>query len=267
MPLLNSAETLMGPRPELISTMKDKAKKGKARRRRRGVFAGLFLALLCIGAMPAWGVEPYSIEPAQLNPKDHLPGALADKVDQRGWRLSTEVDGLKVSICEVYWVKAASVQERRPGSKSPSHYGDLEPGTLVGVIRFLPEASEDFREDFHDQKLEPGYYSMRYAPQSKGDLSEVLLLSPASADRAAERVLSPDELERRSKLASGTPEPALLSLVPPESSKEKAPSVRMDDEGTCIFQVNLPVKSGAGSRHQAALAVILVTPRKEAGGS
>lgn len=257
----------MGPRSGLISRMKDNATRGKARRRRRGVFAGLFLALLCIGAVPAWAVEPYSIEPAQLNPKDHLPGALADKLDQRGWRLSTEVDGLKVSICEIFWVKAANVQERRPESKSPSHYGDLEPGTLVGVIRFLPEASEDFREDFHDQKLEPGYYSMRYAPQVKGDVSEVLLLSPATADRAAERVLSPDELERRSKLASGTREPALLSLVPPESSKEKAPSVRMDDEGTCIFQVNLPVKSGAGSRHEAALAVILVTPRKEGGGS
>jgi hypothetical protein len=250
----------------------------KARRRRRGVIAGLSLALVFIAALPAFGVEPYSVEPVQLNPKDILASApaskvpsnkglldmaLADRLDPQGWRLFTYGNGLKVTICEVFLVKAASVQDRQAGAKP--HYGDLEPGSLVGVIHFLPETDEDYREDFHDQKLEPGYYSMRYAPRPNGDPSEVLLLSPARADREAERELSPDELERRSRLASGTREPAVLSLVPPELTKEDAPIVRMDDQGTCILQVKLTAKSSGGSPREATLAVILVTPRKGEG--
>ena len=62
---------------------------------------------------------------------------------------------------------------------------------------------------------------MRYAPQLKGDPSDTLMLSPVRAETDAERVLSADQLERRSRLASGTSDPALLSLVAPESSKER----------------------------------------------
>jgi len=258
MSVLNPAVDLVSQRPALISTTGGELKYSR-------LFATLFLALVCIAALPAWANEPYTIAPAQLNPRGALPHALVNKLDPQGWRLSTEVNGLPVSICEVFWVKAASVQERQPGSKTPSHYGDLEPGTLVGVIHFLPEASEDYREDFRDQKLEPGYYSMRYAPQPKGEPSDALMLSPVRADREAERVLATDELERRSRLASGTNNPALLSLVSPESSKEQAPRLRMDEEGTCIFQISLPVKSGPGSAKGVALAVILVTPRKGEG--
>jgi len=79
-------------------------------------------------------------------------------------------------------------------------------------------------------------------------------------------VLSPGELERQSRLASGTREPAVLSLVPPESNKnEEDPRVRMDDQGTCIFQVNVHLKYSAGGARVIALAVILVTPRKGEG--
>ncbi len=254
----------MAHQPVRISTVADETREGKnTRRRRRVVFAGVCLALAFIAVLPTWALEPYSIEPAQLNPKDALPRALVEKLDPQGWRLTTESNGLKISICEVFWVKAASVQARSSGGKS--HYGELEPGTLVGVLHFLPETDEDYREDFHDQKLKPGYYSMRYAPQPKGDPSDTLMLSPVRAETDAERVLSADQLERRSRLASGTSDPALLSLVAPESSKEEAPSLRMDDQGTCIFQVKLHVKSGAGSAHEVPLAVILVTPRKGEG--
>jgi hypothetical protein len=231
-------------------------------RHRGSAFVGFFLVLVC--SFPAWGLEPYSMEPVELSPKAALGHALVERLDSRGWLLFTYANGLKVSICEIFWVKSASMEEGSGGG-SKSHYGDLEPGSLVGVIHFLPETDEDYREDFHDQKLAAGYYSMRYAPQPKGDPSDVLLLSPVTADLGAERVLSPDELERRSLLASGTRNPALLSLVSPELGEDKAPSLRMDDQGTCIFQIKLHVKSGAGSLRETRLAVILVTPRKGEG--
>ncbi len=266
----------MGFRFELTSTT-PRTREVKPRRTRLRVVAG-WLALVFIATLPAFGVEPYSVEPVQLNSKDVLSPVpagkvpankglldkvLADQLDPQGWRLFTYGNGLKITICEIFLVKAASVQDRQAGARP--HYSDLEPGSLVGVIHFLPETDGDYREDFHDQKLEPGYYSMRYAPRPKGDPSEVLLLSPARADREAERVLSPDELDRRSRLASGTSDPAVLSLVPPELTKEDAPIVRMDDQGTCILQVKLTAKSSGGSPREATLAVILVTPRKGEG--
>jgi len=227
------------------------------------VFAALVLALVFITATPGWALEPYSIEPAHLNPKDPLPRALVDKLDSQGWLLFTETHGLKAPICEVFWVKAASVQEGQPGSKA--RYGGLETGTLLGVIHFLPETDKDFREDFHDQKLAPGYYSMRYAQRPQSEPADVLMLSPVNADREAESVLSAAELSRRSRLASRTAEPAVLSLVSPELRKEEVPTLRMDEEGTCIFQVQLRGKAGAGSPRDTAVAVILVTPRKGEG--
>jgi hypothetical protein len=249
----------------LALASKDETREAKDRARSRVVLAALLLALVFLAALPTWAVEPYSIEPVELNTKDAhghatIDQALADKLGPQGWRLWTESNGLKVTVCEVFWVKAASVQARLPGGKS--FYDDLEPGSLVGVIHFLPETDEDYREDFHDQKLKPGYYTMRYAPRPKGDPSEVLLLSPAGSDGKAEHVLSQEELERRSRLASGSREPAVLSLVSPELSKEEAPILRMDDQGTCIFQVKLHT---SGASREATLAVILVTPRKGEG--
>jgi hypothetical protein len=230
-------------------------------------FAALFIALLFGRALPASALEPYSIESIELNTADKtgLDKALADKLDPHGSRLTTESNGLKVTVCEVFWAREVAGQAGRAGAKS--YYQDLQPGSLVGVIHFLPETDEDYREDFHDQKLAPGYYTMRYASQAHSEPSDVLMLSPLSADRGADSVVASNELERRSRLASGTKEPAVLSLVSPESSKEAEPRARMDEQGTCIFQVKVHVKPATGSPRDATLAVILVTPRSQDDGS
>ena len=226
----------------------------------------LLLSLLpVLGAVPAWGAEPYRTEPAELHAGDALPRALADQLDPQGFRLVTESNGLKMGICELFWAKAVTGQEHQAGLKA--HYADFEPGALVGVIRFLPEADEDFREDNHDQKLKPGYYVMRYAWLPEEELEDVVLLSPANADGESGQTLALDELKRRSRLASGTDHPAVLNLAPPESGKAESPRLRMDAQGTCIVQVDLQVKPGKAPAREATFAMVVVTPRKEEGGS
>ena len=226
----------------------------------------LFLAVaFMLAAIPAWSEGPYHTEPAELRGADTLSRALAEKLDPDGLRLVTESNGLKMEICELFWAKAVTGQEHQTGRKA--HYGDFEDGALVGVIHYLPGASEDFREDNKDQKLKPGYYVMRYAWLPEEENEDVVLLSPADADGEAGQTLALDELKRRSRLASGTHQPAILSLAPAELGKEESPVLRMDDQGTCIVQVRLQVKPGTGPAREVGFAMLVVTPGKEEGGS
>jgi hypothetical protein len=135
------------------------------------------------------------------------------------------------------------------------------------VIRFLPEASEDYREDFHDQKLKAGYYTMRYAVLSGEDARDFLVLSPVNADRDPDRVLANEQLIGQSKLASHTGQPAILSLVNTEISSKDYPSLRMDESGTCILQDKLHAKSTAAAAGEVVLAVIVANPISEEDGS
>jgi hypothetical protein len=232
--------------------------------RRRGFFAGLLLAL-AMGTPAAWGVEPFSVEAAELHAGD-LPQAISAGVESHGTRIFTYVNGLRMPICEIFWAKTATTHSNKNVSGRAT-YSNLEPGSLLGVIRFLAEASDEYREDFHDQKLKAGYYTMRYAVMAGEDARDFLvLLSPASADADPGLVLT-DQLIRQGKLASRTDRPAVLSLVTTEVGGKDLPSVRMDENGTCILQDKLHAASNAASAGEVMLAVVLVNPISEEDGS
>jgi hypothetical protein len=220
-----------------------------------GTFLACVLPIFCAVALAA---EPYHLESVDL-PSNALPHGLAEKLSPKGLRLVTESNGLRMEICEVFWTKTAAGQARPAHSKLI--YADLAPGSLVGVIHYLPSASEDFLEDFHDQKLKPGYYTMRYAPAPDDADQDALWLSPASADRNGEAKTAPGDLKRRSLLASGTREPAVLHLVPTETGKKDFPALRTDSEGTCVLDLQFAVEVGRGT-HDMPLAVIVVTPKQ-----
>ena len=156
-------------------------------------------------------------------------------------------------------------EERSAGGKVL--YGELKPGALVGVIHFLEESSEDYREDFHDQKLKPGYYTMRYAVMT-GDSSDFLVLGPATLDPGPERVLEAGELDRLGQAASSTEEPAVLRLVASDKNDKSSPDVISADDGSCVLQNKVQVKSErSGLPHDVTVAVIVATPIEEEGGS
>lgn len=233
-------------------------------RRAAVVLAGLVLAA-AVGASEAWGAEPFSSEPADLNAAD-LPQPIVTSLNGHGTRLFTYVDGLKMPICEIFWAQTAITQPKPEGT-TRSTYGNLVPGSMLGVIRFLPEASEDYREDFHDQKLKAGYYTMRYAELTGEDSRDFLVLSPVNADHDPTRPLPNDQLVSQSRLASHTSQPAVLSLVTTEISSKEFPSLRMDESGTCILQDKLQAKSNTASGSELVLAVIVANPISEGDGS
>jgi hypothetical protein len=235
----------------------------------------LFLGMAIVfTAMPSRGQEPYSIEPVTAKASAYLPQTLVNGLDPQGSRLTTYDNGLKATVSEIWWAKSVATQETAAGSRGIL-YGNLKVGTLVGVIHFFAESSEDYREDFRDQKLRPGYYTMRYAQmpedsQHKGvsPYRDFVLLTPVSVDRDPDRVLSAEELVRLSRFASRTKHPAVMSLVPVDAEHKDFPGLRSDDAGTCIMQVKLHAKAEKDKPPQElGFAIILVTPIRETGGS
>ena len=236
----------------------------------RFVTLGLLLGLaVAMNTSRAWGVEtePFSIEPVAPHSSNEFPQKVVDNLDPQGSLLVTYSNGLKVRICEFFWVKTAAAQNSAPRSGKIS-YNSLKPGTFVGVIHFLAEASEDYREDFHDQKLRAGYYTMRYAAMPDMDTLDFLLLSPLSLDRDPSAVLPVEELLHLSRRASHTRQPAILSLVPVDLRSNDFPDVKTDGQGTWTLHVKLHVISGKDSSIQElALAVVVITPKKPEEGS
>jgi hypothetical protein len=236
-------------------------KRGWAPRR---MLVEVLLLALAISAPAAWAVEPFSIEAAELHAGD-VPQAIFAGVENHGTRIYTYVNGLRMPICELYWAKTATTRSNKNASGKAT-YSNLEPGSLLGVIRFLAEASDEYREDFHDQKLKAGYYTMRYAVIPGEDAHDFLVLSPADADTDP-GLVSSDRLIHQGKLASRTDRPAVLSLVNTEVGSKELPSVRMDENGTCILQDKLHAKSMTASAGDVMLAVVLVNPISEEDGS
>jgi hypothetical protein len=230
------------------------------------------LTLLCttifFSAHPAIAQEPFIIQSAKLPASAPLSSALKQSLQTDGTRLITYVNGLETTVCELWWSKVVSTQPKTVAAADA--YGNLRVGALLGVLYF-PDENEDSR----DQKIRPGFYTMRYAqiPQDSvhKDVSpyrDFVVLSPAAYDEHIDQVLSLDSLIKQGRQASRTLHPAVITLVPLNPAYKNFPSVVADDTGQCVLQAKLRGKSGTGSAERdIGVAILLVTPVKENGES
>ena len=235
----------------------------------RFVVLGVLFSVGAVHPIPAWGfeTEPFSIELVAPHASASFPQKIVDALDPQGSLLFTYSHGLKIGVCEIFWVKSAVAQDS-PAKSSKASYDAIKPGALLGVIHFLDEANEDYREDFHDQKLKPGYYTMRYAALPDSDTVDFVLLSPLSMDRDPSVVLPPEELSHVSRAASHTKHPAIMSLVPIDIRGKDFPDVRTDGEGTWTLQAKLHLRPSKGdSTKEIAVSLVVITPKKEEEGS
>lgn len=237
--------------------------------------AFLFLASAAWARVP----EPYQIEPVQLDPAAKLPKTLTDGLDPQGLRLFTFENGVRMNVCDIFWAKSVSEQEASPtAGKSPSPklvYGNLRPGAFVGVIHFLPEADQEYRKDFRNQKLKPGYYTLRYGVMEAGIgehgpvPGDFAVLAPVALDTNYARAVSKTELLRLSRAASHTKDPAVMSLIEVTVARKDFPDVSTDYAGTCVLQVKLHMKAKKGETagQEMAMAIVVETPLEEGEGS
>lgn len=251
------------------------AGKGKRNSKRRLLWFIVPLGVILTIVNAAWArvPEPYSIEPVQLKASGQLPKTLADGLDSQGLVVFTYENGVRMNVCEIFWAKAVAEQDVPAGS-SKLVYGNLKPGALVGLIYFLPEADQEYRKDFRDQKLKPGYYTMRYGVMEAGigehgpERGDFVVLSPAALDHDSTRVLPRNELIRLSRIASHTKEPATMRLIEVTVARKTFPDVTTDYAGTCVLQIKLHLKPGKGGAVQdLAMAIVVLTPLVEGEGS
>jgi len=126
--------------------------------------------------------------------------------------------------------------------------------------------------DFNDQKLKPGYYTMRYAVQSAGVgengpiPGDFVVLIPVSMDPDPEKVLGKDEMLRLGKLVSNGPEAARMQLAPVEDTKDRVPGVTTDSSGSAIvhFRTSLAGAKGTAAQ-QLDVNLTVVTPKPDLG--
>jgi hypothetical protein len=230
--------------------------------------------VVCLSAM-TWAQSPFSIQPTTNEDSKSMPAGLLQLLDPNGTRLLASSNGLEGNAIEVWWRDGIPVASKA-SADSDLLYGKLQQGNLIGVLRFPPESSSDYREDFRDQKIRPGFYTMRYAQMPKDkehkDVSpyrDFVILSPINLDKDYTRVLPMDELLERSRIASRSEHPAVLSLVPVKTIYKDFPGLLADDTGRCVLQVKLHLNTStvAGKRSELPLAIVLVTPEKDEGGS
>jgi len=203
-----------------------------------------------LGLVLAWGQAAYKVDSVSSPPAPDVPRTLLDALQPQGTRL---LDDKGKVISEVWFLKSVSVASSSPGS-SDAVYPGFELGVLVGVLHF-PEKGSDFR----GQSIKPGYYTLRYAriPKDGNHMGvspypDFLLLSPVTVDTQVDITLKLEDLLKLSRQASGTPHPAVLSLVP-TSQGASLPSVVQDDQGHWVVQVKL-----AGKGQDLPLALVLV---------
>ncbi len=68
--------------------------------------------------------------------------------------------------------------------------------------------------------------------------------------------------------ASRTKHPAIISVVPVKQSYKDRPGIVFDDTGMCTLQVKLHTSTPGGNMEgEVQLAIVLVTPQNEMGGS
>jgi hypothetical protein len=223
-------------------------------------------------AMLAWVVQPYITEPIKASSAE-LPSKIADALNSTGVLVSHDVNGTKQSICEIYWAKATSASTiSHPQTRS--RYASIRQGALVGVIHLLPEATDDYFEDFENQELKPGYYTMRYAVMQagigeKGPLSgDFVVLSPIVLDNDPAKTPTVVEMVRLGKSASRGDEPARIQLVKVEDVGKTLPEVVTDENGGGTLHFKLKLNRASASRMQElTMALLVVRPKPNLGGS
>jgi hypothetical protein len=226
---------------------------------------GFVAMLVTVSAALCWAVEPYSIESIKISSTSSVPKNIVDDLDPQGLLLSTFENGIKEPICEIFLAKTTpAVAVAHPATDNG--YASISQGALVGLIHLLPEATEDYYEDFSNQKLKPGYYTMRYAvlPAGIGEHGPVpgdfVVLSPITQDQDPLRTLGFDEMVRLGKLASHGEEAARMQLVQPEKTKNPLPDVSVDSSGVATLHFKLHLTGAKVDPQGLELALVVVTP-------
>jgi hypothetical protein len=200
---------------------------------------GLILAIQFCVALSAFGQGGYETETIGTAPAD-IPAPLQSTLDTQGVRVTSDQGA---TLCEI-WLRKTLPTNANPNPASDVLYGALTEGAFLGVLHFPKEAS-----DFRSQTIKAGFYTLRFGliPQDGNHTGvnptrDAFVLSPVTADKDPDKVLSFEDLVKLSQQASGTPHPGFL--VGATVSGDSFPAVAKDDSGHWNVQMKGHGKSG-----------------------
>lgn len=184
-------------------------------------------------------------------PADELAPEIAALLAPTGFKL---VRGESRTVCEIWLCK------EWPGAHVEAAGAviyPLEPGQLVGVIRYPRRAA-----DFRDQTISSGVYTLRYGHQpvdgahvGTSPTRDFFVVSPAEKDRDP-AVLDYKALVAIGKETSGSAHPAILSLQRPAAEGDLTVREDTDHEWT-IVRFTGQFKQGDTAKPLAIEAVLV----------
>jgi hypothetical protein len=208
-----------------------------------------FLAICAVLLAPlvAFAAE-YRVEPIKQPPADVSPEIVA-RLSGSGYKV---IEGAKRVVCEIWPAKSWAVKAGFQPSDTVIY--PLEPGSLVGVLRFARKGA-----DFRGQDIPSGVYTMRYANQPVDGnhvgtfpTRDFLLLLPASTDESAAPLAEKDLFAASAKSAEST-HPAIMPLI--KSEQPAGGTIRHLEEQDW-WTLTVPGQDAKGSK--LALEVIVV---------
>lgn len=199
----------------------------------------LIAALSMSSAALAQG--PFKAEVLKEAPPTALGASLTAELASTGYRV---VNGDGKPYADVWLRKATPASGKPVGPVGTIQFPVLVEGVLMGAVRYtLPG------QDYRDQAIKPGLYTLRYGLQPQNgahlgasDYRDFALLLPASKDPSP-ATLESKSLGERSAEAVGTSHPGILVLLAAtEPAKSDAPATVEDaQKGTWSLVVPLPL--------------------------
>lgn len=190
-------------------------------------------------------------------PADVLSAEIVKQLSPKGYKV---MSGTSRTVCEIW--PASQWPAKADFKPSNSVLYPFEMGQLMGAIRYKRKGG-----DFRGQEIPAGVYTLRYALQPEdgnhvgtSDTRDFLLLLPPADDQQA-GVVSKENLFKLSPKASGTPHPAMLSLLSP-SAKSDAPRMRHDEDRE-LWSLGFAGKASGGKTGELPIEIVVVGRAKE----
>jgi hypothetical protein len=213
------------------------------------------VVVLALAGSAGADIGKYSVKVEQAAP----PGAVKEAVAKvLGDQMVRVLDDKGQPFAEFWFRKEVAANATAEQVKSGLTYRDLEETTLVGVVRFVRDAS-----DYRKQKIKSGVYTLRlgFQPmdgdhQGTAAYNEFCMVAPAASDEKPEALESAKHLQELSTKATGTTHPGVFLLFP-NSKPGDAPKLEDKDQGHLALTWKVGVIAG-GEKGVLGIALTIV---------
>jgi hypothetical protein len=227
----------------------------------RFLLVGAVLLLAGFLAGPNFGFLPlaraadaaYKLEALKEGPPEGVSEKLKEVLPAEGFRL---VDKAGQPFLDVWLRKSLPTVE--PKAEQGVKFGQLEEGSLLGVIRFHKPSS-----DFKGNAFPAGAYTFRNGIQPRdgdhlgvSDSRDFVLLSPFKVDTKLE-AMSTKDLIKMSVQVSGIKHPTVLYLMKMSGEAPKLPRL-VEDSDLSYWILDGQVESSGKDKAPVRLGIVLI---------